>query len=40
VRPLQAVAGPLCEPQGRPGAGAPRREASNTEDPPAEARLQ
>src|SRR5215510_8558299 len=27
---LQIVAGPLCEPQGRPGAGAPRPEASHT----------
>jgi methylmalonyl-CoA/ethylmalonyl-CoA epimerase len=26
---LQTVAGPPCEPQGRPGAGAPRPEASN-----------
>src|SRR5207245_11247361 len=30
---LQAVAGPLCEPQGRPGAGAPRPEASDTKRP-------
>src|SRR2546422_10608606 len=29
----RAVAGPQCEPQGRPGAGAPRPEASNTNWP-------
>src|SRR5439155_1112656 len=30
---LQAVAGPQCEPQGGPGAGVPRPEASNTNRP-------
>jgi len=30
---LQAVAGPLCEPQGRPGARAPRPEASDPKRP-------
>jgi methylated-DNA-protein-cysteine methyltransferase related protein len=29
----QAVAGPQCEPQSRPGAGAPRPEASDTRWP-------
>jgi len=29
----QTVAGPPCEPQSRPGAGAPRLEASNTKSP-------
>ena len=29
----QDVAGPLCEPQDRPGAGAPRPEASDTNGP-------
>src|SRR5690242_5007492 len=30
---LQTVAVPPCEPQGRPGAGAPRPKASNTKSP-------
>jgi len=35
---LQTVAGPPGEPQSRPGAGAPRLEASNWKVPPVEAR--